>query len=242
VSDSIRILATPLIIDGLPDMNLLIVSATEQELTPLLEEYASNVNGSMIELDGLTVEVLVTGVGMTSTAFSLGSRFADKDKSVDLAINAGIAGSFRPDLEVGAVVNVTQDCLADFGAEDDDSFITADELGLVKQDELVFDNPQLYQNTLIEKLPTAKAITTNTAHGSEQSIERVTTIYHPDIESMEGAAFASACSKAEIPYYQIRAISNLVERRNTDNWNIPLAVKSLNDTLIALVVTLLRQS
>ena len=49
---------------------------------------------------------------------------------------------------------------------------------------------------------------------------------------MEGAAFFYVCLCENIPFLQIRAISNYVEQRNEKNWNIPLAIKNLCLTLI----------
>ncbi|HEY0610467.1 MAG TPA: hypothetical protein VGD35_12440, partial [Chitinophaga sp.] len=71
--------------------------------------------------------------------------------------------------------------------------------------------------------------------GSPASIERLEQKYAPDIESMEGAAFHFACLQEAVPFLQLRSISNYVEARDKSKWNIPLAVKQLNETLIALV-------
>jgi futalosine hydrolase len=49
---------------------------------------------------------------------------------------------------------------------------------------------------------------------------------------MEGAAFFYACEEAQVEALQIRCISNYVEKRNRENWNLALAVKNLNDWLI----------
>ena len=222
-------------------MNLIIVTATEREIAPFLEVFESDEKRSAFESAGIAIEVIVTGVGLTNTAFGLGTRFADRNSHIDLVINAGIAGTYNTELKIGTVVNAIQDCIAFFGAEDGDNFIQADSLKLVKKDEIVFDNPQLFQSEVIAALHQVKAITTNLAHGDKSSIERVRSIYHPDIESMEGAAFTLACTKANLPYYQIRAISNMVERRNTENWDIPLAIKNLNETLIDIVGSLVKQ-
>jgi futalosine hydrolase len=53
-------------------------------------------------------------------------------------------------------------------------------------------------------------------------------VLNVQIESMEGAAFFYACRQAGVPCMQIRAVSNYVEKRNRDNWQIGLAVKNLN--------------
>jgi futalosine hydrolase len=47
---------------------------------------------------------------------------------------------------------------------------------------------------------------------------------------MEGAAFAYACRLGGVPYAQVRAVSNVVERRNREAWQIEQAIRQLNET------------
>ena len=56
-----------------------------------------------------------------------------------------------------------------------------------------------------------------------------------DIETMEGAAFFYACLMSGTPCVQIRGISNYIEPRNLSKWNIPLAVKNMNATIIRIL-------
>jgi futalosine hydrolase len=58
------------------------------------------------------------------------------------------------------------------------------------------------------------------------------------VESMEGAAFMFACEIEDIPYVQIRAISNYVEKRNKEGWNIPLAIENLNRKIMEIIDSL----
>ena len=51
---------------------------------------------------------------------------------------------------------------------------------------------------------------------------------------MEGAAFFAGCNKAD-QFMQIRAVSNYVEKRDKSKWNMPLAIKNLNDYLIEFI-------
>jgi futalosine hydrolase len=71
----------------------------------------------------------------------------------------------------------------------------------------------------------------NKVHGAEMSISATAAKLNPQLESMEGAAFFYACSQFSLPSIQIRAVSNYVERRNRDQWNIPLAIDNLNQFL-----------
>ena len=45
---------------------------------------------------------------------------------------------------------------------------------------------------------------------------------------MEGAAVFKVCKEMKVPCIQIRSISNKVERRNKENWDLDLAISNLN--------------
>ncbi|HSN50370.1 MAG TPA: hypothetical protein VLR52_03985, partial [Bacteroidales bacterium] len=65
--------------------------------------------------------------------------------------------------------------------------------------------------------------------------ERIIKHWNPDIESMEGAAFFYACFMENVRCMQIRSISNRVEERDKSRWNLDLAFKNLNKTLLNLL-------
>ena len=52
---------------------------------------------------------------------------------------------------------------------------------------------------------------------------------------MEGASFFYSAMISETNCLQIRSVSNRVESRNRDNWDIPLAVKNLNTFALELL-------
>lgn len=207
----------------------LVVSATGAEIAPFLTNYNISPESGLLAAHGREdLFVLITGAGMVKTAFELGKLMG---AHFDLVINAGIAGcftGFRP----GDVVNVTQDCFSEMGAEDDQKFIPIDKLGLGEQN-IRPNHP--YSNLVISKLPVTNGITVNTVHGNEMSIARITEKYQPHIETMEGAAFFLAANGFNWRCVQLRAISNMVTKRNRNAWQIDLAVKNLNDILVALV-------
>lgn len=224
-------------------MKILIVAATQGEIAPLFEDgIEQKTESQQLEeaLDASTqdLRILVTGVGMVATAFSLGRHLAANQ--YDLAINLGIAGSFNRSLNLGEVVEVTTDMLAELGAEDDEDFLPIDQLGfgesvftatstlsgIFSQNEVAGDDLLIKQTT---------GITVNTVHGNEQAIRKVTNRVNAQVESMEGAAFFYACRKAGVPCLQIRAVSNYVEKRNRDSWQIGLAIKNLNTFANALL-------
>ncbi len=82
--------------------------------------------------------------------------------------------------------------------------------------------------------PVASSVSVQTVSGGTASIARLQP-YAPDVESMEGAAFHYGCLVEKVPFLQLRCISNYVEVRDKSKWNIPLAVKHLNEALISVV-------
>lgn len=206
-------------------MNILIVAATFAEVQPfLLSVDLKSIPEAGFSVGKHQLNVVITGVGMVATSFALGKEFATKQ--YDLAVNIGVAGSFSKRLFIGELVEINSDVFSELGAEDDDEFISLDELQL---GETLFNGTNdLRFSTNLKKV---NAITVNKVHGNEDTIEDVKEMFNPKAESMEGAAFFYACEEANIPGVQIRSISNYVERRNRETWNIPLAVKNLNNWL-----------
>lgn len=180
-------------------------------------------------------EFLVTGVGMVNTAYKLGKHLASN--TYDLILNAGVCGCFDKSYTLGTVVNVSVDCFADLGADDNGSFVDVFHLGLVDKNEQPFTDGLIINfmpppGSLLEE---AVGITVNTVSGNQQQIDLLVERYKPLVESMEGAAFAYVCEMESVRYAQVRAISNYVEPRNKANWQMGLAIKNLNEYLIDLL-------
>jgi len=198
------------------------------EIAPFLNKHKKiSFRGNMfsIQFNRHALDILITGVGMTATAFQLGMHL---NKRYDLAINVGIAGSFRKNISLGTVTNVVSDCFADMGVEDGENFFTAKEIGLTNTVEYRMKIADEKMKNAVRGLHKVKAITVNTVHGNASSINKVVKKFDPDIESMEGAAFFFSCQEAKIPAIQIRSISNYVERRNKKKWDMKLAVNNLS--------------
>lgn len=218
---------------------ILIVSATTFEITPLEEFLRNNFRqtGSYrYVLDQLEVSLLITGVGLPLTAYAVGRTLGNEN--FDLVINAGIAGAFNRKLQIGDVVQVVEEQFADIGVEEaDGSFVSVHEMGLVEPNQPPFMHGKLVNNAAMDFdfLPKAKAISVNKVHGQEESIKKIRSTYAVDLESMEGAAFFYVCLMENVPFLQIRSVSNYVEPRNKDNWDIPLAIDKLNDVLKELI-------
>lgn len=215
-------------------MNILIVSATEFEVKPLLDflkidnAYPGMNFSNNLELHK-EVKVMITGVGMVNTAYMMGRYI---NSMFDLVINVGVCGSFDKSLQLGEVVQISEDILSEMGAEDNERFMTYDELNL--PGDYIFNHHLKQEHSGLAPLKKVKGVTVNTVHGNDKSIDKIKTLFNPDVESMEGAAFFASCRNVD-NYTQIRAISNYVEKRDKSKWQMPLAVANLNDYLIRFI-------
>ena len=217
-------------------MHILIVAATDLEAAPLVAKLHIASEGAgfaTCQYGRHVVDVLVTGVGMVATAARCSQALTRKD--YDVALNYGVCGSFDPALPPGRVAHVVSDRIAELGAEDGDAFLTVQQLKLVGDHEFPFTGGQLVNpappaNAALGDLPAVHGITVNTVHGNDASIAAVTARFRPQIESMEGAAFMYSCLLAGVPFAQVRAVSNVIERRNRHAWNIAGAIDNLGVT------------
>lgn len=219
-------------------MKILVTAATTLEIQPFLQfldQHRTTLSAANCEID-----ILIAGIGMMHTAFSLGRHLILHKP--DIAIQAGIGGSFRHDWELGQVVTVKREYLADLGAEDNDQFKDLFDIQLWQPSQVPFTGNSL-ENTFaglpeLPPLPIANSASVNLVSGSQATIRKLVGKYDPDVESMEGAAFHYACLLEGIPFLQLRSISNYVEIRDKSKWKIPLAVKTLNEELVRTIQTL----
>jgi futalosine hydrolase len=221
---------------------VLIVFATsaEAEILQRLEGTVSS-DGSR-RFGNSIISCLVTGVGGISTAWAM-KQWLSQNSYPDLAINAGIAGSYSGKINVGDVVMTLTDCFADMGIETGAKIITLAEAGLMDPDKFPFNKGVIVaDNKFVKKAGTilkkVNGITVNTCSGSVSTIERLRRKFNPDIETMEGATFFYICALEKIPFLSLRAISNKVEPGNRDSWNIKLALDNLAGKLEEILLML----
>lgn len=216
-------------------MKVLLVAATKNEIAPFLSHFSMG-NHENRRINNYEISILVTGAGILNTSFHL-TEYLHATQP-DLIVNVGIAGSLDKNVDLTDVVAIETDCLADFGAEDDDAFLSAKDIGLVQPEDSLFYAGELefiFKTGIrtIDELKRLKAITVQKVHGNEQSIFQLKKDYPlASVESMEGAAVLYISNKKGINCAQIRSISNYVEKRNRGSWEINKAIQSLNDFLI----------
>ncbi len=202
---------------------------------PDLKAYALSEDASL--------SILVTGVGMTNTALYFGQAVVANH--YDFAIHAGVAGAFNRSLAPGEVVEIVSDQYGDLGVEEaDGSFTDMHTLNLIPPNIFPFTNGKLINlyPASAENIKKIAGLTVNKVHGFPPRIDKIYDTYKADVETMESAAFFQTCLLAGIPFLELRAISNYVEKRNRANWQMDSAINNLNHALIEVFKDLINPS
>lgn len=221
---------------------LLLVAATDFELTPLRQ--------SLADLPGL--DFLVCGVGPTATAANLAARLAIGQAKSQTAwagvILTGVAGAY-PDTPAALLVTclAEQEVLGDFGLESGRGAEPFPPERLPTRQSFELASPLL---AAAQKVLTCLEIpflngcfvTVNTATTTTVRGLALRDRFGGLCENMEGAAAALACENAGLPLLEIRTVSNLVEDRDPARWRLAEAISRNSEVLARLVPELLRES
>lgn len=215
--------------------NILITAATGLEVPDLLPGRHKTATGSAGTIlrasDSARVDLLITGPGIHATTYHLTRQLARN--RYDLVMNVGICGSLDPAVKPVRLVRITSDAFADFGAEDGSDFLDAFQLGLENPNRYPYRKGRIrdsFSGKLSCLLPLLRmdGITVNKAHGSATSARRARERFGKVAESMEGAAVFYTSRMEHTDCIQVRAVSNLVEKRRRDQWKIKEAVDALS--------------
>ena len=184
----------------------------------------------------IDIDVLVTGVGLTTTTYQLTRHFCIKKP--DLAIQVGIAGSFDKGMTPGSVVAIKKDTIADEMVIESRKLKTKFDLKLASPNLFPYtkgwlENP--YKNMMKRTgLKPVTSISINQISTESSLIKLYEKKFKPTVESMEGAAFHYCCLMANVPFLQIRGISNYIGERDKKKWKIKDSVHNLNLVLVKL--------
>ena len=204
-------------------MQILLIAATEEEIRPFINTHTG-------------IDVLISGVGVPSTIYHLQKRMQQIDYG--FIIQAGIAGTYKEDLRLGDTVLVRQDSFGDIGMEEKENFTSIFKTTLANKDEFPFTDGWLVNSNKVlnsSSLPAVKAITINKVSDSALQKQQIIKQFDADIETMEGAALHYVCLQENIPFVQIRSISNHVGERDKTKWKMKEAIDHLNIELSKLI-------
>lgn len=187
------------------------------------------------------IDVMITGVGLAAAAASTATALATA--KYDLVVNAGIAGGFSGQAEVGSLVVANEIVAADLGAQTLEGFCSLDELG--------FGSASIpVDSTLVNRVTEAlKVAGLPVKTGPVLSVSTVTDTVATALalasrvpgataEAMEGYGVGTAAHNHGMPILEIRAISNLVGLRDRSSWRIEEALSILESASSTLLEVL----
>jgi futalosine hydrolase len=215
---------------------VLLIGATELE-TPLLRSSR--------------FPVLTTGIGAVNAAHALTEYLATHPKP-SLVIQTGIAGAYVPaDIPVGSVVLADTEIYGDLGVLTVDGWQPMEAVGIplvAARDGLParFNYFPLDGNLVSRASGIGGSLITRTGPFLTLSIitgvralgDELHARFGALCESMEGAAAAHVCVLHDVPFLEVRGISNLVEDRDRGKWRIKEAADAAQAVALRLAESL----
>ncbi|GAA3386551.1 futalosine hydrolase [Cryptosporangium minutisporangium] len=206
-------------------MRVLLVTAVPAELDAALGDVAP---GPITGLAG--------GVGPVAAAVSTAMALASGE--YDLVVSAGLAGGFAGRAPIGSVVVADTVRWADLGADTEEGFLDLTGLGLAGGDVLSATGGRWVTDALgAAGVPalTGEVLTLATMTGTDRRGAELATVHPTAVaEAMEGYGVAWAARAAGVRWAELRAVSNLIGRRDRSAWDIPAAFDALRRAISAL--------
>jgi len=223
---------------------LLIAAVTSEtrELQPLLQsaraiECAQH-QAWRGQLHGQEVLLVAGGIGKANAAAT--TAVALERYSPHGVICFGSAGAYRDSgLQIGDLVLPQTEIMADEGVACRGHFLDFEALGFPSVERPVerfnrFPAPEklhtpaarLLSSTttrLAANFSQGQCLTVSSCSGTGEMGDRLAQHWQGVCENMEGAAVAQVCSAWDVPWLEVRAISNLVEDRDTSRWDLAKA-------------------
>ena len=126
--------------------------------------------------------------------------------------------------------------ILDIGVEEKGVFKDLFSMGLINPDTFPFEAGYLSETPgeyadILPDIPKVRAATVNQISSTPDRIKRIKNAYHPDVESMEGAAFFYVCKMERKNCIQLRSVSNIVGERDKTKWDIAGSLTSLGEII-----------
>lgn len=214
-------------------MDILLAAATRQEIAPAIHYLQQH----DFRMQGREFKVLITGIGMMATAYAL-SRYIHLHKPARV-IQAGIGGSFSAAHPPESVVLVQEEVIGDLGVHEGHTFKDLFDMHLQDAGGHPYTgkflvNPHITEYSQLGMLA-VRGITINEITTDVARIQVLQQKYQPVVESMEGAALHYVCLMENVPFLQMRAISNYVGERDKKQWKMKESIEGLNERLMGLL-------
>lgn len=235
-----------------------IACATKAEMLHFLERYpadqqqesATGISVFTTDLGRTRYDILVTGPGVFNTIHSMTQYL--ETHTPQMILNTGIAGAFNQSgLKLKDIAVAESERYIHAGVENDSPVplplpfellpgCKDSATGRYRFDPLLVDS--VFQRLVSAFSKTGhfvkkgKFITVSTITATDETAKKIFGSFLPLAEAMEGAACAHVAALYNIPFIEVRSISNFVGRRDRSNWEI----KGASEQLTRICETLLQ--
>ncbi|MDE2998931.1 MAG: futalosine hydrolase [Gemmatimonadota bacterium] len=184
------------------------------------------------------VALIETGIGAVNTAQALTAAL--ETERPDFVLQVGVGGAYAgSQLNVGDLAVATEENDGELGILAPDGWLSADRIGIpVLSRNLNHYNTfpldavlarraaTMILNVRPDATPAVRSgpfVTVQQCSGLAVRGNELAARFNAICENMEGAAAAHVCALYDVPFIELRGISNLVEDRDTAAWKLPLA-------------------
>jgi len=203
----------------------------------------------MIEgtLAGRQVVLSIGGMGKANAAHA--ATMLLSRPGIEALIVFGIAGAYPGSgARIGDVALATQEISGDEGVLTPDGFKGTEHIGIPL---VRIGSAQMYNTfpapaRLLDRARRALAsfpapvhegpfVTVSACSGTMERVRELEQRYHGLCENMEGAAAAQVALYHDVPWLEVRGISNLTEDRDLRRWDIPGAALNAQKAVLAVL-------
>ncbi len=196
------------------------------------------------ELHGKSIIFTHCGVGKVNAAHS--TTLMLENYTVDFLILFGIGGGYIP-MKVSDIVVSESENYGEEGILTKEGWKSMVLMGfpLLKNEKEYYNTFQMDMELVKLAVKASKDrgfnassgnfITVSQCSGTRESGEILKKRFNGICENMEGAAVAHICTLYKIPMVEMRGISNIIEDRNLNKWNIERAASNCNKAVIELI-------
>lgn len=193
-------------------------------------------------------DLAITGVGAVNTAHVL-TQYLAMNRAPSLVIQTGIAGAYVPaGIEVGSVLLADTEIYGDLGVLTPAGWRPMEEIGIplvdasgsraarfnyFPLDAALVARASKAAGTMVAR--TGKFLTLSQVTGVRRLGDELYARFDALCESMEGAAAAHVCALHDVPFLEVRGVSNLVEDRDRKSWKIKEAAEAAQQVVLRLL-------
>lgn len=199
------------------------------------------------KINGMPVAICIGGVGKINAAAATAVMI--ERMSPQLVINTGCAGAYYGSgLSIGDIAVAEEEVLGDEGATTSTGWLDLKQMNLpyfTRKDQQYYNQLPLSSlataraiklaNRNNIKITTGRFVTVSNCSGSMTSGQKLSDRFKGIAENMEGAAVALTCLRYGIDFLEVRGISNMVDERDLDKWNMRLAVENAQDFVLKYI-------